>query len=79
MIREGIVLGHIISERGIKLDKAKVKIIEHYHLQPLLDKYDLFKVMLVFMGISSKILAKFQDPCTIYWPRIHRLSLMIIV
>ena len=27
MVREGIVLGHIISERGIEIDKAKVKII----------------------------------------------------
>jgi len=28
MVREGIVLGHLISERGIEVDKAKIKIIE---------------------------------------------------
>ncbi len=28
MVREGIVLGHLISERGIEVDKAKVEIIE---------------------------------------------------
>ena len=27
MVNQGIVLGHIISERGIEVDKAKVKLI----------------------------------------------------
>ena len=28
MVKEGIVLGHIISERGIEVDKAKIELIE---------------------------------------------------
>jgi len=28
MVREGIVLGHLVSERGIEVDKAKIEIIE---------------------------------------------------
>jgi hypothetical protein len=28
MVREGIVLGHIISERGIEIDKAKIETVE---------------------------------------------------
>ena len=28
MVREGVVLGHLISERGIEVDKAKIEIIE---------------------------------------------------
>jgi hypothetical protein len=28
MVREGIVLGHKISEKGIKVDKAKIEVIE---------------------------------------------------
>jgi hypothetical protein len=28
MVREGIVLGHLVSERGIEVDKAKVEVIE---------------------------------------------------
>jgi len=32
MVQEGIVLGHIISNRGIKVDKAKIEVIEN--LQP---------------------------------------------
>src|SRR4030043_1960798 len=32
MVKEGIVLGHLVSERGIEVDKAKIEIIEN--LQP---------------------------------------------
>jgi hypothetical protein len=28
MVQEGIVLGHLVSERGIEVDKAKIKVIE---------------------------------------------------
>jgi hypothetical protein len=29
MVQEGIVLGHIVSERGIEVDRAKVELIEN--------------------------------------------------
>ena len=28
MVHEGIVLGHLVSERGIEVDKAKIEAIE---------------------------------------------------
>ena len=28
MVREGIVLGHLVSKRGIEVDRAKIKVIE---------------------------------------------------
>ena len=28
MVREGIVLGHMVSERGIEVDKATIEVIE---------------------------------------------------
>ena len=28
MVKEGIALGHIVSERGIEVDKAKIELIE---------------------------------------------------
>ncbi|MCH94683.1 hypothetical protein A2U01_0015646 [Trifolium medium] len=28
MVKEGIVLGHVVSERGIEVDKAKIEVIE---------------------------------------------------
>jgi len=29
MVREGIVLGHLVSERGIEVAKAKIEVIKH--------------------------------------------------
>jgi hypothetical protein len=28
MVREGIVLGHLVSERDIEVDRAKIEVIE---------------------------------------------------
>jgi len=28
MIREGIVLGHLVPDRGIEVDKAKIEVIK---------------------------------------------------
>ena len=28
MVREGIVFGHLVSERGIEVDRAKIEVIE---------------------------------------------------
>ena len=33
MVREGIILGHLVSELGIEVDKAKIEVIEQ--LPPL--------------------------------------------
>jgi len=35
MVRKGIVLGHLVSERGIKVHKAKIEVIEQ--LPPLVN------------------------------------------
>ena len=32
MVREGIVSGHLVCERGIEVDKAKIEVIEHLAL-----------------------------------------------
>ena len=34
MVKEGIILGHKISHREIKVDKAKIKVIESFPHQP---------------------------------------------
>jgi hypothetical protein len=31
MVREGIVLGHLVFEWGIEVDKAKIEVIEQLH------------------------------------------------
>ena len=32
MVTKGVFLGHLISDRGIEVDKAKVEVIEKFHL-----------------------------------------------
>jgi hypothetical protein len=32
MVGEGIVLGHLVSKRGIKVDRAKIEVIEQLPL-----------------------------------------------
>ena len=48
MVREGIVLGHIISERGIKVDRAKIEVIEQLPPPTNVKEILAFLVMLVF-------------------------------
>jgi hypothetical protein len=36
MVKQGIVLGHVISERGIEVDKAKWRRLSNSHLQRML-------------------------------------------
>ena len=35
MVNQGIVLGHIISEKGIEVDKAKIELSLNYPLPPM--------------------------------------------
>jgi hypothetical protein len=47
MVKQGIVLGHVISERGIEVDKAKVEMVEK--LPPPTD----VKSLRSFLGIGD--------------------------
>jgi hypothetical protein len=44
MVQQGVVLGHVISNKGLKVDKAKIKIIEKLTI-PI-----CIKVVRSFMG-----------------------------
>lgn len=35
MVKGGIILGYLVPERGIKVDKEKIEVIEKLNLQPL--------------------------------------------
>jgi hypothetical protein len=64
MVKEGIVLGHVISERGIEVDKAKVETVEQ--LPPPTD----VKSLRSFLGHTGfyrrfiKIFSKITKPLT---------------
>ncbi|XP_059285902.1 uncharacterized protein LOC132039436 [Lycium ferocissimum] len=52
MVREGIVLGHKISKRGLDVDRAKVKVIEK--LQPLVSVKDHAAISYLFSKKDTK-------------------------
>lgn len=54
MVKEGIVLGHKISKKGIEVDKDKIKVIEKL-LLPIFVKGILFSWV---MQVSIRILLR---------------------
>lgn len=75
MVKQRIVLGHVILEKGIEVDKAKVDLISN--LPPL-------KQIRSFLGHDGfyrrfiKDFSKLLDHCAICLPRMFRLSLVNI-
>ena len=77
MVREGIVLGHRISGRGIEVDRAKIEIIEK--LPPPTSVKGVCSSLghVGFIDGSSKISQKFQSLCLAFSCKVSRLSSMI--
>jgi len=79
MVREEIVLGHLVSERGIEVHKAKIEVIEC--LPPPIN----IKGIRSFFGHAGfivgllKIFHLLLDLLLAYWLRIFLLSLMMHV
>ena len=70
MVKEGIVLGHRISEKGIEVDRAKVEVLERLPPTYLCKRCEKLLGMWVFTGDSSKIFQKLHIPCANCWRKI---------
>jgi hypothetical protein len=68
MVKQGIVLGHVISERGIEVDKAKVETIEQ--LPPVTD----VKSLRSFLGHAGFYIKFIKDFSKITKPLTHLLQ-----
>jgi hypothetical protein len=68
MVMQGIVLGHVISERGIEVDKAKVETVEE--LPPLTD----VKSLRSFLGHAGFYRRFIKDVSKITKPLTHLLQ-----
>ena len=79
MVNEGIVLGHKISERGTEVDKAKVDAIENMPSPTDIKGIHSFLGHASFIGDLSKTFLKFLGPLQIFYKRMFRLFLMMIV
>ena len=66
MVKEGIVLGHRVSGRGIEVDQAKIEIIEKMPPPTSVKEYGVSWATQVFIDGSSKISPKFQNLCLIF-------------
>jgi hypothetical protein len=67
MVLQGIVLGHVISRRGIEVDKAKVDLISNLPPPRTVKKFALFWAMQDFIGDSSRTSARSLGPCANCW------------
>jgi hypothetical protein len=79
MVNEGIVLGYKISERGIKVDRAKVEAIEKMPYPRDVKVFVVFLVILVSIGGLLKISLIFRSLLLIFFKKMFHLFLMMIV
>ena len=62
MVQEGVVLGHVVTSKGIEVDKAKIEVIEKLEVRPMLRVFATSWHMQGFTVASSKIFQKLQNP-----------------
>ena len=69
MVNQGIVLGHIISSRGIEVDKAKIDIISKLPPPTNVKKLDNSLVMQASTDGLLKTFQRLLNPCTSFLKR----------
>jgi hypothetical protein len=76
MVQEGIVLGHIVSKRGIEVDRAKVELIENMPPPTSVKQIRSFLGHAGFIDASSRTSVRSQGLCAVCWPRTFHSTLM---
>ena len=76
MVREGLVLGHRISRKGIEVDRAKIEVIEKLPPPTFVKGVHSFLATQVFIDGSSKISQKFESLYLAFSCKVFRLSSM---
>ena len=64
MLREGIVLGHLVSSKGLEVDKAKVKVIQDLALPKSIREVRSFLGHVGFYRHSIQDFSKASKPLT---------------
>ncbi|CAL8993302.1 unnamed protein product [Prunus brigantina] len=77
MVNQGIVLGHVISSKGIEVDKAKIDLIASMPSPTSVKEVRLLSLaMQVSIGVSLRIFLRLQGLCAISLPRTWILRLI---
>jgi hypothetical protein len=67
MVDQGLILGHIVSARGIEVDKSKIDVIKSLPYPASVRRFVLSSVMQDFTGDLSRMFPKqlslFVDYC----------------
>lgn len=79
MVRQGTVLGHIISNRGIEVDKAKVDVISNLSLPKSIKEVRSFLGHAGFYRRSIKDFSKISKPLCNLLVKDVTFDLMILV
>jgi hypothetical protein len=66
MVKQGIVLGHVVSSRGLEVDKAKIDVISSLPYPSCMRGFVLFLAIQVSIDALSKISRRLQHPCANY-------------
>ena len=64
MVREGIVLGHLVSSKGLEVDKAKVEVIQDLALPTLIRELRSFLGHIGFYRCYIQDFSKVSKPLT---------------
>jgi len=79
MVKHGVVLGHLVSAKGLEVDKAKVRIIQSMSYPQTVREVRSFQDMLDFIIDLSKSFLKLLLLCVICFLKMLVLILMKIV
>jgi hypothetical protein len=76
MVKQGIVLGYVISQRGIEVDKVKVDLISNLPPPRTMKEIRSFLGHAGFYRRFIKDFTRSSGPCVGCWPKRPRLNLM---
>lgn len=76
IVKEGIVLGHKISKKGLELDRAKIEVIEKLQPPTNVKQIRSFLGHVGFCRGLSRIFQRFQSLFAICWRKIDPFLLM---
>ena len=66
LVREGIMLGHKVSKKGLEVDKDKIEVIEKLPTPISVKGLEVFYSMFVSIEGSLMTSLKLQDLCVVY-------------